>query len=379
VLIVLLVAIGCTFPQIQKVSTTVQPSPVAMQQHREVVQVADQREAAPSTPVATATPTGTSTEQAFDGVEGADKRAAIGSLAVVTATASETGTAQAFAGEEMELSADPEAQQDFEMGMEAYHKTQEQLKDPVFGPSLATNSAKIAYQSFSQAIYRDPQRAAAYFYRAVVASILGHSQDDQLSDLDQAIKLKPDFARAWFERAALLMHMNQGEEGWASLDRAIALKPDYYEALIARAWGYYKGWQNWEKALEDFNRAEAVIPPAMNPLGIWKLYVGRCFVLYALKRYDAALPDCNQAIALRPDDAEAYVTLGSLYQETGKVKEMIANYTKAMTLNSRFRQIMQADPSEFKKMLVTLKPDSEEYTLLADFIDSLDTATQANS
>jgi tetratricopeptide (TPR) repeat protein len=329
VVLVLLVAAGYTLSQVQKVSTGVQPSPMATKQPMLALQVAEK-------------------DQAFDDPD-------------------------------LALSADPEAQQYFEMGMEAYQTAEQQLKGSGLTALRAANSAKIAYQDFSQAIERDQQWAAAYFYRAVVASILEHSQDDQLRDLDQAIKVKPDFARAWYERAILLIEMNRGEEGFTSLERAVEAKPDYYQALITRG-SVYKVQQNWEKALEDFNRAEAAMPSAVDPLNAWALYAGRCFVFFELKHNDAALPDCNRAVELLPNEAEAYITRSSIYTVTGNIKGMIADYTKAMELDSDFREKLQANSSGLKNVvLATLKPDSEEYKLLTNFINTLDTSTEANN
>ena len=69
-------------------------------------------------------------------------------------------------------------------------------------------------QNFEQAIKLNPSYAAAYYNRGT-AYALKHDYDRAIADFDQAIKLKPGNAAALYDRA-----LAYGAKG--DLDRAIA-------------------------------------------------------------------------------------------------------------------------------------------------------------
>ena len=55
-------------------------------------------------------------------------------------------------------------------------------------------------------------------------------------------------------------------------------------------------------------------------------------------RLDEALASYNQAIALKPDFAEAYNNLGNTLKELGRLDEVLASFTKAITLKPDFAE-----------------------------------------
>ena len=55
-------------------------------------------------------------------------------------------------------------------------------------------------------------------------------------------------------------------------------------------------------------------------------------VLRAMKRFDEALAEYEQVLALRPDDAYTYLDRGWLYQQQGRLDLARADYEKAVTL-----------------------------------------------
>jgi tetratricopeptide (TPR) repeat protein len=52
--------------------------------------------------------------------------------------------------------------------------------------------------------------------------------------------------------------------------------------------------------------------------------------LQELGRLDEAEASCRQAIALKPDYAEAHYNLGNTLQELGRLDEALASYTQAI-------------------------------------------------
>ena len=54
--------------------------------------------------------------------------------------------------------------------------------------------------------------------------------DDALSHFDEAIRIKPDFAEAWYHRGITWCMKGEYDKAAADFDEAIRLKPDYAEA-----------------------------------------------------------------------------------------------------------------------------------------------------
>ena len=68
---------------------------------------------------------------------------------------------------------------------------------------------------------------------AVVQSRLG-KKDEALASYDRALKVRPDFAEALYNRGVTLQELKRFEEALASYDRALKVRPDFVEALYNR-------------------------------------------------------------------------------------------------------------------------------------------------
>src|SRR5262249_29256394 len=116
---------------------------------------------------------------------------------------------------------------------------------------------------------------------------------------NQAIRIDPKYAEAYFNRALLREAKKEYDKALADYDQAIQIEPQYAHAYNNRAaiWG---GKKEYDKALADFNEAIRIDPkyaPAYNNRGIvWK----------AKKEYDKALADFNEAIRIDPKYAQVY-------------------------------------------------------------------------
>ena len=102
--------------------------------------------------------------------------------------------------------------------------------------------------------------AAAWANRALILRDMGR-YEDALMTYNRALTLEPGNATVWNSRGTLLREMKQPEEALANFDRAAQLKPNFVEAL------YNRGVLQWA----------------------------------AMERYDAAIADLQQVLALDPD------------------------------------------------------------------------------
>ena len=137
-----------------------------------------------------------------------------------------------------------------------------------------------------------------------------------IKDYDTAIRLAPDFADAYINRADAKEELGDLEGAIKDYSTAIRLGADYAFVYASRAkvrsdLGDNKG------AIEDYNTAIR-LKPEDNLLVV--IYVNRSSAKVDLGNYKGAIEDCNAAIRLKPQDAIlaiAYVNRGEAKSDLG--------------------------------------------------------------
>jgi len=178
-----------------------------------------------------------------------------------------------------------------------------------------------AIMDFDEAIRLNPNFAEAFFWRGLAhrrvgdedINILmgGHSQDElnrldlAFADINEAIRLNPGFAQAYIARGALRMERILGgvsdEPEHAIADFTQAIRSDPNNALAYRWRGqlYSTPWINGsddERALADF--AQAIrLNPNMSSAFFW-----RSSLHERMGNFDLAIADFSQLIRLEPND-----------------------------------------------------------------------------
>jgi len=117
---------------------------------------------------------------------------------------------------------------------------------------------------------------ATAFYDRGVAYMEQGNHDQAMSDLDQAIRLRPNFPLAFYNVGVLYQARGEDDRSIQMFTMAISFKPDFAEAINNRAFAYNNK-----------------------------------------KEYDLAVRDADQAIRLRPDYAKAFVNRGVAELEKG--------------------------------------------------------------
>ena len=166
---------------------------------------------------------------------------------------------------------------------------------------------RAAVRSLSEAIRVNSRYTFAYLTRAYVYSQLQEFRQS-LSDLDRAITLNPQFAKAYNNRGNLKYEQLDDIKGALSdFDRAIALNPQYAVAYNNRGNLKNERFNNIKGALADYDRAIMFDPQyalAYNNRGNLKNE--------RLNDLQGALADYDRAISLNPQDAKAYANRGIL-------------------------------------------------------------------
>jgi hypothetical protein len=170
-----------------------------------------------------------------------------------------------------------------------------------------------AISCFDQAIRLSPDYAAAYFN-------LGLVYQEQLEFLqalvnfEKVIAIDPQYEAAFYHAGNALLVLGQLEIGLGFLDRALQLNPESTMAHTSRANALKCLWRI-DEALDSYATAIALRPDYHEP------YCKRGILLQALKRLDEAMADYQQAIDLKPDFANAYWNKGLLKILTGQFAE----------------------------------------------------------
>jgi tetratricopeptide (TPR) repeat protein len=235
---------------------------------------------------------------------------------------------------------------------------------------LWKGDSERALTDLNQAIKLRPERFPAYFNRATVYGVR-QEYDRTLADLNQVIRLQPDFALAYLKRGSVYHSKGDPDRALADYDQALRLQPDFAPAYLIRCELYQKK-EDYERAITDCTQALKLQPDAAT-------YHARG-AAYALKGdYVRALADYDQALKLKPsfDVAVAvYRNRGAAYNGKGDYNGAVANYNEHLKLQPNDARAYNgrgwayAQIGDFKRALadvnqaLTLKPDE------ANFYDS---------
>jgi tetratricopeptide (TPR) repeat protein len=149
--------------------------------------------------------------------------------------------------------------------------------------------------------------------------------DEKLRLYDRAIRLKPDYAAAFYNRAVARRAKSNLEGALQDYDEAIRLRPDYAAAFVNRGVARRaKG--DVEGALQDYGEAIRLRPENA------AAFYNRAGARRAQGDVEGALQDYEQAIRLKPNDAEAFLNRGVARRAKGDVKGALQDYCEAIRL-----------------------------------------------
>ena len=232
---------------------------------------------------------------------------------------------------------------------------------PVFTMRLAGSAEPAPTQTAAGA---DPALDAEGYSRRAAAFAGRRDYEHAIADLTQAIALKPDEARYYYERALDHRANLQPAKALDDLDAAIKLRPEYIDALLRRseAWVARKDAAAAKADLDAADKAAASVPDARLALARAYLHAGlepealgqlstwiaahpkdddlgmalgeRCR-LRALRNesLDLALADCNQGLKLLQADPNILESRGLVRLRLGDNDKAIADFTAALKVS----------------------------------------------
>lgn len=168
--------------------------------------------------------------------------------------------------------------------------------------------------------------------------------DTGIADLDWYISRHPDDAVGYYE-LGLAQSMNDPTKGLSNLDKALKLKPDFVEARAARGALYYIQGKP-EAAVPDLEAAAAGQPD--NGLILDRL--GQAY--RALDRLEDCIRTLRKAAQLAPEEPTIVLHLANALAEAGKDEE-------SETLMGRYRQMRPTQGPRDLMRYLSLTPEQQ--------------------
>jgi len=188
----------------------------------------------------------------------------------------------------------------------------------------AGETLEAAVAAGRDAIRLKPDDARAHFHLGLALWIQG-KPDDAIALYRAAIRLKPDYAIAHTNLGVVLATQGKLDGAIAEHRTAIRLKPDDAGAH-SKLGSDLNAQGKYDEAVAEYRTAIRLVPDdatAHNTLGIALANQGKL---------DLAVAELRTAIRLKPDDAAAHNNLGNALQEQGKLDLAVALYRTAIRL-----------------------------------------------
>jgi tetratricopeptide (TPR) repeat protein len=194
-----------------------------------------------------------------------------------------------------------------------------------YAKGYASSDFDEQIRCYSEAIRLKPDYADAYYNRGNAY----HNKQDYdraIADYNEALRIKPDYAEAYVGRGLAYDNKQDYDRAIADYNQALRLKPDYALAYNNRGLAYYNK-QDYDRAIADYDQALRIKPDYA------AAYVCRGVAYNDGKRdYDRAIADYNQALRIKPDYADAYINRGVAYRNKQDYDRAIADYDQALRI-----------------------------------------------
>jgi Flp pilus assembly protein TadD len=155
--------------------------------------------------------------------------------------------------------------------------------------------------------------------------------DEAIGQFREAIRLKPDYAKAHYDLGVALGNQGQTGEAIGQYQEAIRLKPDYADAHnnLGGALGL-EG--QTDAAILQFRETLRLKPEQAEP------HYNLAIALSQKGQTDEAIRQLHETLRLQPDHVQAHNTLGSALYQRGRVGEAIREFQEALRLKPDYAE-----------------------------------------
>ena len=193
---------------------------------------------------------------------------------------------------------------------------------------VARDEFALAVADFGRAAELEPT-VAQHRYDRARARLQNREPILALGELDQALKLKPDYVPALVLRGEVRAAIKNLDGAKTDFDAALALDPGV-RLQVANAYALA---HQFDAALADFVIWIASHPKNEDLVGALN---GRCWVRALSGRdLDKAMDDCNEALKLWPGAPQVLDSRGLVFLRLNQPDKAIADYDAALKVTSR--------------------------------------------
>lgn len=190
---------------------------------------------------------------------------------------------------------------------------------------LALGDTIAAKTDIEKALSINNNALNAYILRADIAINSHADYQSALEDIDQAIRLQPQLAGLYINRAFLRYKTDNYNGAMSDYDYALTLEPYNMAALFNRGLLLMEV-SAFDLALEDFNRVLELSPDDMRAL------YNRAVVHMRKGNDKAAIADITRVAEAYPELPSTYYMRSGLYKNLGQLSKAEADYKHAQAL-----------------------------------------------
>ena len=187
-----------------------------------------------------------------------------------------------------------------------------------------------AVECFNLALKLRPDYIEAFYERGNTY-FDQHQFEAAIASYDQAVAADPQFAPAYLNKGIGQENLGRPELAIQSYEQVIKLDPLEMRAHIYRANALHKLGKHQE-AIEGFDQAILIAPQDSG------LYSSRGEIHKSLRQFEAALQSFEKAVEISPNFAAAYFNAGNTYFDQGLFAKAIASYDLAVAKDSNYAQ-----------------------------------------
>ena len=198
-----------------------------------------------------------------------------------------------------------------------------------------------AIAAFTRAIEIEPKYAEAYVKRGLAYYRLGQYKA-AIADYTRTLDLKRYHADAYASRGDAYQAL--GEMQHAIADYSASLKKRWSARVMRRRAQTYFEQDNVQNALADYNTVIKRQPSAMAYYTRGNAYL-QLSIRDNASHLKLALADIDQAIALEPRFASAYISRAQIYVRAGEQASATADYMNAVELLTEAIKTWQGEPN----------------------------------
>ena len=188
----------------------------------------------------------------------------------------------------------------------------------------------VAVTNYEEAISIKPDYAKAHFNLGGSLHELGQLKA-AVKSYEKTLEIEPGYAEAHNNLGNVFKELEQNDAAVKSYKKALEFKPDYVEAQYSLGI-MFQDMGQFDEAVKSYKAAIKLKPDfveAINNLGI---------AFYKLRQPYDAMKCYEKALVFNPDFADAHNNIGIVLLELGQLEETVKSYKAALKIKPNFAE-----------------------------------------